>query len=480
MIPTQPHILVIDDEPTVLNGCRLSLAEENYQVDCQSSGRAGLRAALENDVDVVLVDMKIPDLSGMEILLAVRENKPDVYVIVMTGYSTVENAVEAMKGGAFDYLAKPFSGDELLLAVGKALEHKSLRAENRALREQLFERFDFSNIIGENRSILKIFSDIKKVAPLSSTVLITGESGTGKELFAGAIHAHSQRSARQLVTLACSTLAPSLMESELFGHVKGAFTGATQAKQGIFGTADHGTLFLDEVSNLSQEIQGKLLRVMEYGEYKPVGATGARTCDVRIIGATNRDLARMVAKGQFREDLYYRLNVFPIRVPSLRERKDDIPKLAYHFLRVFCKKTGKRIEGFSDEALTTLINYPWPGNIRQLKNTVERLVILADGTCLDHRNLQEMQTDSQAAAGGVPANLEELKAVKKDLLDNHFGEIEKSFLAKALTDCGGNITQAARQVGMQRSNFSALMKKHHIAAHGEAAISRNSVHSRSE
>lgn len=457
------QILVIDDEPSILNGCRMSLSENKYDVTCHSSGQSGLEEALKGYFDAVLLDMKLPDINGMDVLEKIHEHAPDVSVIIMTGYSTVPNAVQAMKTGAFDYLTKPFSDDELLFTVKKAVENTSLRAENQLLREQLFERYDFNNIVGENKIILNIFDSIKKVAPLNSTVMITGESGTGKELFAGAIHAHSPRSATQLVTLDCSTLSPSLLESELFGHVKGAFTGATQNKQGIFGIANRGTLFLDEVSNLTMEIQGKLLRVMEYGEYKPVGASQVRTCDVRVIAATNKDLSIMVSEGSFRDDLFYRLNVFPIRLPSLKERKDDIPKLAYHFLRFFCRKTGKRIEGFSDDALTTLKNQTWPGNIRQLKNTIERLVILADTSYLDTNSLQGSQIDEKTKRTKLPETLNDLKAVKKDLLVNHFGHIEKAFLLKALKDCHSNITKAAQQVGMQRSNFSSLMKKHNIS-----------------
>ena len=292
---------------------------------------------------------------------------------------------------------------------------------------------------------------------------MTGDSGTGKELFAGAIHAHSHRSGKSLIALDCSTLTPSLLESELFGHVRGAFTGAMQNKQGIFSIADRGTLFLDEVSNISLEIQGKLLRVMESGEYKPVGAAVARKCDVRIIAATNRDLAAMVAEGSFREDLFYRLNVFPIRLPPLKERKDDIPKLAYHFLRFFCKKTGKRIEGFSDEALSILIEHDWPGNIRQLKNTVERLVILADSDYLGRENLTDLKSPGRPESAGIPRTLEELKSYKKRILESNFGTIERAFLQQALKDCDANITRASKQVGMQRSNFSALMKKHDIS-----------------
>lgn len=464
----QPNILVIDDEASICKGCSLILGEHNYSVSSRTKGKDGLREALAGQYDIVLLDIRLPDIDGMKILASLREKKPQTQVIVMTGYSTVENAVEAMKGGAFDYLAKPFTEDEIVLAVTKAIEDKRLRDENILLRKQLFERFDFNNIVGEDPAILEIFERIKRVAATDSTVLITGESGTGKELFAGAIHVQSSRAANRYVTLDCSTLSSSLLESELFGHVKGAFTDATHDKKGIFNVANHGTLFLDELSNLNLEIQSKLLRVMESGEYKPVGDSHTVKTDVRIIAATNRDLAKLVAEGSFREDLYYRLNVFPIRIPPLRERKEDIPRLAYHFLRLFCKETGKRIEGFSDDALVLLMNHSWPGNVRQLRNTVERLVIMTDHGFLNRDILTpHIQIDGRSdpsAPNKVPETWEELKSVKKHLLENIFGQMEEKFLVKALTECQGNITHAAQKVGMQRSNFSALLKRHGLSA----------------
>jgi DNA-binding NtrC family response regulator len=465
-------ILVIDDEEIICNGCRLILSDQGHSVESRTKGRAGLRAIREAQFDVLLLDMKLPDMDGMELLRIAREEIPGLYVIVMTGYSTVQNAVEAMKLGAMDYIAKPFSDDELVLAVARALEKKRLVEENIYLRKELLDRFGFSNIVGEDPQVLKIFDQIRKVAPTDSTVLIYGESGTGKELFARAIYAHSQRSGKQFVTVDCSTLAPNLLESELFGHVKGAFTGATQDKAGIFEVAHDGTLFLDDVANLTLEIQGKLLRVLEVYEYKPVGASHVKKTNVRIIAATNKDLRAMVEEGTFRDDLFYRLNVFPIFLPPLHERKDDIPKLAYHFLRHFCRKTGKRIEGFSDDALEMLVNHEWPGNVRQLKNVVERLVIMADRDILDSLDLLEpIQMKGFLKGDSIPETLEELRAIKKQLLEDNYGQLEKAFLLKALKTCKGNITHAAEKVGMQRSNFSALMKKHKISAQATKAES---------
>jgi two-component system NtrC family response regulator len=396
----------------------------------------------------------------------------------MTGYSTVNNAVQAMKLGAFDYLAKPFTDDELILAVGKAIENKRLKEENLALRKQLFEQFDFSNIIGEDPALLKVFDEIRKVAPTDSTVLLQGESGTGKELFARAIHTHSRRATHHFVALDCSCLSPSVLESELFGHVKGAFTGAIQDKSGIFQVANEGTLFLDEIANLTLEVQGKLLRVMDSHEYKPVGASHFKKTDVRIIAATNRDLKTMVDQNEFREDLFYRMNVFPVYLPPLRERKDDIPRLAYHFLRFFCRKTGKKLVGFSDDALQTLVDQRWPGNVRQLKNVIERLVIMADQQLLDRSHLLEhlRPRGSNGDSNTIPETIEELKAVKKYLIEVRYGELEKAFLVKALKACDGNITHAAARVGIRRPNFHALMKKHNVSAKDYNPASHPAAH----
>jgi two-component system NtrC family response regulator len=466
-------ILIVDDERVICEGCRITLSDSGYAVEYCMTGASGLETMREGNFDLILLDMKLPDMDGMEILKAARSEQPNTYVVVMTGYSTVQNAVAAMKLGAIDYLAKPFTDDELVLAVERALERKRLVEENLFLRKELLDRFRFSNILGENPKILGIFDQIKKVAPLDSTVLICGESGTGKELFAKAIHAHSQRAAKQFVAVDCSTLSSSLLESELFGHVKGAFTGATQDKAGIFEVANGGTLFLDDVANLDMEIQGKLLRVLEIYEYKPVGSSHIKKTDVRIIAATNRDLKGMVDAGSFREDLFYRFNVFPIFLPPLRDRKDDIPKLAYNFLRHFSKKTGKKIEGFSDDALEVLVNHEWPGNVRQLKNVVERLVIMTDRRVLDSLDLLESSPVRRYLKGdAVPETLEELKRAKKQMIEEDFGKVEKAFLIKALKRCNGNISHAADQVGMQRSNFSALMKKHRLSGKSNEMLTK--------
>ena len=460
MSTSNGRIVVIDDEPVICSGIKLALEEKGYSVDTCLNGREGRQAIGTNHYDVALLDVKLPDDDGMEILQKIRQENADLQVIVMTGYATVDNAVAAMKQGSFDYIAKPFTDEQLIQDVEKAIEHKHLREENLSLRQQLSERYDFGNIIGENRQIVKLFDQIRKAAPTESTVLLQGESGTGKELFARAIHINSLRATRQFIAVDCSTFSASLLESELFGHVKGAFTGAQQDKAGIFEMARGGTLFLDEVSNLSAGTQSKLLRVMDSGEYRPVGSGDLKKADVRIIAATNQFLQSMVADGKFREDLFYRLNVLPLCIPPLRQRKDDVPRLLYHFLKVYRRKTGKHIDGFTDEALEILARYDWPGNVRQLKNVVERLVIMADERMLDSANLDDhLGTRRIHKPEAIPDTLTALKAIKDQWMKTEFCAIEKAFVQKALAAESGNITRAARRVGMQRSNFSALMKK---------------------
>ena len=458
-------ILVVDDEQSICRGCKIILSENGYDVDISFSGREGLEKILKDSFDLVLLDIKLPDVNGIKILKEINEKKIDICVIMMTGHGTIETAVEAMKNGAFDFITKPFDEKELSKSVLKALENRKLVQENLSLKKQLYDKFNFDNIIGENFLIIEVFNKIERVAPLDSTVLLDGESGTGKELFANAIHAHSKRAANRFLAVDCNTFSASLMESELFGHVKGAFTGADKTMPGIFEIASNGTLFLDEVTNLDMDVQGKLLRVLETGEYKSVGSSQEKKTNARIIVATNMDMHQMVKEKKFREDLFYRLNVFPIHIPPLRDRKNDIPTLAYYFLKRFCRKTGKKISGFSDDALKTLVNFNWPGNVRQLKNVIERLVILSDENQLNQKflydNLEIRQEDN---SNDIPAprNIDELKAVKKRFLENHFSKIEAAFLKKALLKADGNITKAAELVGMQRSNFSTLMKKHDI------------------
>jgi DNA-binding NtrC family response regulator len=457
------NLLVIDDEPVVRDGCRMVLAKEGYKVTTCDTGRDGFAAARGGSYDLVILDLKLPDIDGMEVLEAVMREKPQSRIVVITGYSSVQNAVAAMKLGASDYITKPFSDDELISSVERAIE-RPLGGQNLSLPVAVSDMPGFSSIIGNSHRMVDVLEKIRKVAPTDCSVLINGENGTGKELVARAIHAASRQSGSKFTAIDCCTLSPSLLESELFGHVKGAFTGAWRDKPGIFELADGGTLFLDEVGNLSPDIQGKLLRVLEMREYKPVGGSSFKGFNARFISATNRDLKEMVETGRFREDLYYRLSVFPIYLPPLRERKDDIPLLADHYLVHYCDRTGKCIEGFTEEAREALISYEWPGNVRELRNFIEHLVIMTDRHMVDVVGLFEnLNVKGFWREDCVPKTRRELLEVKKRILDQTFSQFEKLFLIRALDDSNGNITAAARNVGMKRPNFSALMRKYKIS-----------------
>jgi DNA-binding NtrC family response regulator len=458
------RILVVDDEAIVCRSCVKVLEPEGYTVDTTGDGEEGLAKGVSGEYDVVIADLKMPGFDGMKVLEGLKEKRPDVEVIVITGYSTITTAVEAMKLGAIDYLPKPFTPDELSVVVKKAMEKRVLVEENRQLREELEEKFGLENIVGQSKLMRDVYQLAKKVAPTNTTVLIHGESGTGKGLLAKAIHNHSLRRQKQFLPADCSALAPSLLESELFGHVKGSFTGAIRTKPGLFELADGGTLFLDEIGNISLETQGKLLRVLEEGEFKAVGGTEFKRADVRLVVATNRNLEEMTEKREFREDLFYRINVFPIGLPPLRDRKDDLPLLAWHFLRQKSKEAGKEMQGFSPTAMELLMNAPWPGNIRELKNTIERLVITAEGRMINAEDLPDRIRKGGRTWGksSVPRTKDELKKMKKRLREAATDGVERSFLLEALERNDWNITKAADETGLQRPNFHALMRKHGI------------------
>lgn len=458
------RILVVDNEPTVCRSCVKVLIPEGHFVSTTQSGREGIEKGASGGFDVVIVDLKMPDVEGMQVLRAVKEKRPDVEIIVITGYSTVSSAVKAMKLGAIDYLPKPFTPDELCVVVSKAMEKRRLVAENRYLREELEEKFGLGNIIGKSKLMQGVYKLVRKVAPTNTTVLICGESGTGKELFAKAIHCNSLRKHKQFLPADCSALAPTLLESELFGHVRGSFTGAVVTKPGLFELADGGTLFLDEIGNISPETQGKLLRVLEEGEFKAVGGTEFKSADVRLIAATNKNLEEMTRKELFREDLFYRINVFPITLPPLRERKEDIPFLAWHFLKQHSAETGKDVEGFTPEAMNLLVNARWSGNVRELKNTIARLVITGEGRMIKAEDLPDnvRKTDYASENTPIPWTNEELKKIKKRLREAATEGIERSFVLAALERNNWNITKAARETGIQRPNFHALMRKHRV------------------
>ena len=464
-VPGQ-RILVIDDEAVIGLGCRRVLCPEGHEVRIYEDPQAGLQAALSGDFDLLLVDLVMPGIDGLEILKQVKAAGVSSEVVIITGHSTVESAVEAMKQGAADYLSKPFSPNQLRMVLYKVWERSALIQENAALRRELEVHKGFEGIIGESRPMQRVFSLIKRVAPTDGTVLITGESGTGKEMVARAIHQLSRRKEHLLLACDCSALAPTLLESELFGHVKGSFSGAIATKQGVFEAAHKGTLFLDEVANLSMETQGKLLRALETKQVKKVGDTAEREVDIRLVTATNRDLAEMVADGEFREDLYYRLHVVPIHLPPLQKRSGDIPVLAMVFLERLCKKNHVEVRGFSPEAMTLLESYRWPGNVRELRNIVERMAILCDGDRIERRHLppEVCKAPSRSTITQLPQKWEEFKTLKQQVRDAAVQELECRFLTEALERCGGNVSKAAEDVGMQRTNFHALMRKYSLGA----------------
>jgi DNA-binding NtrC family response regulator len=459
-----PRILVVDDEMIVCESCQRILQEESYEVECVTSGQEAIERMKETPFDIVITDLKMPGVDGMEVLKSIREDYPDTVVIMITGFSTVETAVEAMKLGAFDYIPKPFTPDEVSIVVKKALEKRSLLLENIYLRQELREKYGFHNIVGKSKKMQEIYRIIAKVAMTDSTVLIYGQSGTGKELIARAVHFNSPRREKPFVPVDCAVLSENLLESELFGHIRGSFTGAVTTKPGLFEVADGGTLFLDEIGNISLAIQAKLLRVLQEREFTPVGGTKAKKVDIRLIAATNKELEKMIHDGSFREDLYYRLNIVPITLPLLKDRQEDIPLLASHFLKKYAEEMGKAIKGFTPEAMKRLMRYPWPGNVRELENVVERSVVMIDDEMVrpEHLILPRTQEKEEPAEVQAPHTSDELKEVKKHLREKAVEDVERAFVVSALERNKWNVTRAAEEVGMLRPNFQALMKKYNL------------------
>jgi len=381
------NILILDDEQNYLLVLDAILSDAGYKATPLSDPEMGLAFLEESEVDVVITDMKMPKLTGKEVLDHIKKHYPQIPVLIMTAFGSIEAAVEAMRTGAFDYITKPFSNEELLLSISKAMQYARAQQENRQLRRQIQERFGPENIIGRDKSMRHVLDMVHRAAPSRSTVLVTGESGTGKELIAKAIHNDSPRKDGPFVSVNCMALNPGVLESELFGHEKGSFTGAVSRRRGRFELADKGTLFLDEIGELSQDMQVKLLRVLQERCFERVGGTEAVEVDIRIVAATNRDLVKAVAEGIFREDLFYRLNVVSIHLPPLRERREDIPFLAAHFLDKFAKENTREMKGFSPSAMDYLSAYEWPGNVRQLENVSERCVVLSSGDTVGAEDL---------------------------------------------------------------------------------------------
>jgi DNA-binding NtrC family response regulator len=432
-------VLVVEDEEKLRRVIELQLKEAGLEVEQAGSSEEALK--LVDRADLILTDLRLPGLSGLELLAALRRQDSHTPVVVMTAFGSIENAVEAMKAGAVDFLPKPFSLDHLMTVVTKALELRTLRDENRELRAELSQRYEFDNIVGRSQAMREIFATIVRVAPTRATVLLCGESGVGKDMIARAIHHHSPRADRPFVKINCTALPENLMESELFGYEKGAFTGANLSKPGKFEQADTGTVFLDEIGDVPGSIQVKLLRILQEREFERLGSNKTRHIDVRVLAATNVDLRAALEQGTFREDLYYRLNVLPLNIPPLRDRKEDIPFLAQHFVKKLRKDLGSPVESISDAGIERLLEYHWPGNVRELENVIERSMVLASNPVLEATDIK-LDTGPQARVASVDNFLPEGMT-----LDQY----EQSIIREALHRASGNKSQAARLLGLTRN-----------------------------
>lgn len=449
---TMDTILVVEDRESMAEMLQETLEAEGYKIISARDGLEGIRCLKEGKIDLVLSDLKLPGREGIEILKAAREENHLIPVIIMTAYGSVETAVAAMKAGAFDFITKPFDTDHLLLLIKRALETRQLMKENILLKEEVAAKFGLPKIIGKSENIMNVAQVVQRVAPTKTTVLLIGESGTGKELFARAIHSLSGRKNFPFVPINCAAIPRDLLESELFGHEKGSFTGAEARKLGKFELADKGTVFLDEIGDMDLTIQSKLLRAIEDGEIERVGAVRSIKVDVRIVAASNKDLEKAVEEKKFREDLYYRLNVFPIRIPPLRERREDIPLLIDHFINKYCAEMATPVKNISKEAVKTLMQYRWKGNIRELENTIERAVILCDGDTITHEHVVlDRQYVIQSAEEALSAE-GPLEAVAKDALK----KAETQRIVSALRETKGNKTKASE---ILRVSYKTLLTK---------------------
>ena len=415
----QYTILIIDDEKNIREGLGAALEMEGYKIALASDGKAGLERIVKGDIDLVITDLRMPEVSGEHVLAKVTAENPGVPVIVLTGHGSIDSAVDAMRNGAYDFLTKPLNLDQLVLIVKRALQGRELVLKHKELQEELNSRKSFESIIGKSAEMQKIFEIVRKAAGSKASVLITGESGVGKELIANALHNLSPRRDNSLIKVHCAALSENLLESELFGHEKGAFTGATSLKRGRFELANGGTIFLDEIGEIDQNVQIKILRVLQDKRFERVGGEETLEVDVRVIAATNRDLEAEIAAGRFREDLYYRLNVVHIHVPPLRDRRDDIPLLITAFLQEFAKENGKTIEGIDSRARSALYKFDWPGNIRQLRNCLESAVVMSSGSIIKLEDLPpSIAGSSQADIIEVPAGIPMAEAEKMLILQN--------------------------------------------------------------
>ncbi len=453
--PARGSILLADDEEGILKTLGRALREAGHAVATTASAAEAARLLADRSFDVFVVDHRMPGRTGLDLIRDLAASVPEPerpQVIMMTAHATVENAIEAMKLGAYDYLQKPFEVDELLVAVRRALEHQSLSRQNRYLLSEREEDFGHYGIVGRSRAMQEVLRQLELVARSKSTVLVTGETGTGKELVARAIHARSAQRDMPLIKVNCAAIPEALLESELFGHVKGAFTGATASRRGRFALADGGTIFLDEIGTLALPVQAKLLRVLQEREFEPVGSERTEAVDVRVIAATNRDLRAMVADGRFQEDLFYRLSVIPIELPPLRERPEDIPLLVEHFLRKHAQRVGRRIEGIEPAALERLSAYRWPGNVRELENAIERAVVLAAGPVVGAASISMVEPPAVAGPGVLPS-------VR---LHENVEWAEQESVRRALRQAGGLKKGAAELLGISQRALSYYLGKYEI------------------
>jgi DNA-binding NtrC family response regulator len=449
--------LVIDDDPGICRSLEALLSREGYHVATAQSGTIGLSLVEDGDFDVIFSDLRLPDMSGLDILERIRKRKPFMQIILMTGYASIETAVEAIKLGAYDYLTKPLSADKVRITIRRALEKIALSEEICHLRQELSQCFGFENLIGKSPKMQDVFKIVRQTAGSDSNFLITGESGTGKELVARAIHYNSSRRDSRFVPVNCGAISRELVEAELFGYVKGAFTGAVRDKTGFLELASGGTLFLDEIGETTPDFQVKLLRVLQEGEFNKVGSPYATKVNVRIIAATNRNLEKALADGSFREDLYYRLNVLSIHIPSLRQRREDIPLLTLHFLEKYCKKRADtKVKGITPSAMEALMNYNYPGNVRELENAVEYAIAFARGDEITSDDLPKSIRGKEEAA--LKIHLKPLKAARV--------EFERNFVIAALRECNGNISKTARLLDIHRQSLQQKMRE--LSLHTES------------
>jgi two-component system, NtrC family, response regulator AtoC len=456
-------ILIIDDEENIRKYLGHSLAKDGFDVSTARYGKEGLNLLIQKHIDVVLLDLNLPDINGLEVLKELKRVDVQSVIIIITAYGDISSAVEAIKLGAYDYLTKPFDTEDIKIVINKALKILGLEDRIRLLEHQV-DRYQLGELITRSKKMHDLLRFVDRIANTSSTVTIYGETGTGKELIAALIHKKSHRSKKPIVTIDCTSLPENLLESELFGHEKGAFTGAVSLKRGLFEVANGGTVFLDEIGELPLILQAKILRVLESKSFRHVGGEKYIETDVRIIAATNRNLRRLVEEGQFRSDLFYRLNVVPIYLPPLRERKEDIFPLIEYFVQSFNKKIGRSISNVSNEALKLLIDHDWPGNIRELKNVIEHMIITTKGDVI---SIESLPTEIKGTKVNVDLASYSAASVSKEILPDFIGakrelaaRFEKDYLGKLLEKNNWNITQSAKEIKMHRSSFQRLMRKH--------------------